>query len=237
MDKFAFITGSSDRIGKAIAIELAKMGYNLILHYNQSHAKVEQLKSEIEQYQVKSEAIQLNFLEEYDFDSLFDNYKQRGIIIDLLVNCASDFIPSDYDNKGATLFQKEMTINFEKAYLLTKSFARTFEKGEIINFIDTKVEKNYTKHLDYLLSKKLLKEFTKLSAVHLAPNFRVNAIGPGLVLPPAGKDESYLLNLSKDIPLQTIGNMEDVIKAFRFLLESKFITGQVIYVDGGDHLI
>ena len=86
-------------------------------------------------------------------------------------------------------------------------------------------------------SKKLFKEFTKLSAVQLAPNFRVNAIAPGLVLPPAGKDENYLLNLAKDIPLKTIGNMEDILKAFRYLMDSQFVTGQTLYIDGGDHLI
>lgn len=101
----------------------------------------------------------------------------------------------------------------------------------------SKVEQNYSTHLDYILSKKLLKEFTKLSAVHLAPHFRVNAIAPGLVLPPKGKSEDYLLNLAQHIPLKTHGGVEDILKAFRYLLESHFVTGQILYVDGGDHLV
>lgn len=237
MNKFAFVSGSSDRIGKAIALELVQMGYHLLLHYNQSQAKVEDVKLAVEALGKKAITVQIDFTKSYDFDALFEQYKAQNIAIEVVVNCASDFIPSGFQDKHADLLQKELSINFEKAYLLTKAFARTYEKGEIINFIDTKVKKNYTQHLDYILSKKLLKEFTKLSAVHLAPHFRVNAIAPGLVLPPAGKDETYLLNLSKDIPLKTIGNLDDVLKAFRFLMESKFITGQLIYVDGGDHLI
>ncbi len=237
MNKFALVTGSSDRIGKAIALELAKQGYNLLLHYNNSQQKAEQVKVEVENFQVKALLLHINFLEENNFDDILQNLKNENIQLEVLVNCASDFSPSDYSDKGSELLQKELKINFEKAYLLTKAFANNFESGLIVNFLDTKVEKNFTKHLDYILSKKLLKEFTKLSAVHLAPNFRVNAIAPGLILPPKDKDESYLLNLAKNIPLKTIGNLEEILKAFRFLLESKFVTGQILYIDGGEHLI
>ena len=237
MKNYAFITGSSDRIGKAIALDLARQGWNLILHYNSSKEKAEIVKNEVTALGVKAEIIQINFLDDIDFDKIFQALRARGILVEVLVNCASDFRPSGFQDAGSELLRKELKINFENAFLLTKAFARTFEYGDIINFIDTKVEKNYSKHLDYILSKKLLKDFTLLSAVELAPHFRVNAIAPGLVLPPKGKDESYLLQLAKDIPLQTIGNMEEILKAFRFLLDSHFLTGQIIYVDGGDHLI
>lgn len=235
--KFAFVTGGADRIGKAMAIELARQGYNLYLHYNRSADKAEKLKQDVEAMGVLAETIQIDFLEENNFEEVFRTIKSKNIGIEILVNCASDFVPSGFENPGSSLLQKEMKINFENAYLLTKAFAKVFEKGQIINFLDTKIEKNFTHHLDYLLSKKLLKEFTKLSAVHLAPNFKVNAIAPGLVLPPKDKDENYLMNLAKDIPLKTIGNLEEVVKAFRFLISADFITGQIIYVDGGDHLL
>lgn len=237
METYSLVTGSSDRIGKGIALELARRGSNVLLHYNSSYEKVEKVKTEVDSLGVKTETVRINYLENNDFDEIFKGFKDRGIVIDLLVNCASDFRPSAYEDKGSEMLNKELKINFENAYLLTKAFVRIFEKGHIINFLDTKVEKNYTKHLDYLLSKKLLKAFTELSAVHLGPNFRVNAIAPGLVLPPKGKDENYLLNLAKDIPLKTIGNLEEILKAFRFLLDSNFVTGQILYIDGGDHLI
>lgn len=237
MKNYALVTGSSDRIGKALALELASQGYNLILHYNSSREKVEKVLEKVKELGVEAELFQANFIENNNFDQVFEKFKKEDKILDLLINCASDFIPSGYDDPGSELYEKEMKINFENAYLLTKAFARVYDKGHIINFIDTKVEKNYTKHLDYILSKKLLKDFTLLSAVHLAPGFRVNAIAPGLVLPPAGKDESYLLNLAKDIPMQIIGNMEEILKAFRYLLDSNFVTGQILYIDGGDHLI
>lgn len=237
MANYALVTGSSDRIGKGVALELAKRGNNLLLHYNSSIGKAEKVRDEVETFGVKAEIVQIDFMQDNDFDQLFADFKSRGITIDILVNCTSDFRPSGLEDTGSELLNRALKINFENAYLLTKALARVYEKGDIINFLDTKVEKNYTKHLDYLLSKKLLKEFTKISAVQLAPRFRVNAIAPGLVLPPKGKDESYLLDLAKDIPLRTIGNLEEILKAFRFLLDSKFVTGQILYIDGGDHLI
>ena len=238
MKTYALITGGSDRIGKAVAIHLAKEGYHLVLHYNSAKEKAENLQMHIEStYKVKVELLQINFLKENDFDRIFEDFKRKSITIEVLVNCASDFIPSSFNERGSELFDKEMTINLKIPYLLTKAYARVFGKGNIINFVDTKVAKNKTVHLDYILSKKLLKDFTKISAVELAPNIRVNAIAPGLILPPEGKDESYLLNLAKDIPLKTIGNLDEILKAFQFILDSYFFTGQILYIDGGEHLV
>lgn len=239
MKNYALITGSADRIGKAVAIHLAKQGYNLVLHYNSSKEKAQKVKDEIESgYSgLKVELLQINFLKENDFNQIFQDLKKKKITIEILVNCASDFIKSNFKEEGSELLDKEMTINFKIPYLLTKAFAKVYGKGNIINFVDTKVTKNSTVHLDYILSKKLLKDFTRISAVELAPDIRVNGIGPGLILPPEGEDESYLMNLAQNIPLKTIGNLEEILKAVQFILDSKFFTGQILYIDGGEHLV
>lgn len=239
MKNYALVTGGADRIGKAVAIHLAKQGYNLALHYNSSVEKAQKVKDEIQSLSndVEVELLQINFLGNIDFDDIFEKLKKQNINIEVLVNCASDFIPSNFQELGSELLDKEMTINFKNPYLLTKAFARVFGKGNIINFIDTKAAKNSTVHLDYILSKKLLKDFTKISAVELAPNIRVNGIAPGLILPPEGKDERYLLNLAQNIPLKTIGNLEEILKAVQFILDSQFFTGQILYIDGGEHLV
>lgn len=238
MRSYALVTGSSDRIGKALALELADRGYHLILHYNSSFKKADNLKSEIEdKFKVTAHTLQINFLDDNDFDQILQELKDKSLQVELLINCASDFQRSTFQDKGKELLRNEFKINFENAYLLTKAFARIFKKGHIINFLDTKVTKNSTDRLDYILSKKLLKDFTQLSAVELAPEIKVNGIAPGLVLPPPDANEDYLLNLSIEIPLKTIGNIEEILKAFRFLLESNFVTGQILYIDGGDHLV
>lgn len=239
MKKYALVTGGADRIGKAVAIHLAKQGYHLLLHYNSSSEKAQKVKEEIESLEtgVSAQLLQIDFLANNDFDQILEDLKKQNITLEVLVNCASDFIPSDFKKVGSELLDKELTINFKNPYLLTKAFARVYDKGNIINFIDTKVTKNHTVHLDYILSKKLLQDFTKISAVELAPNFRVNGIAPGLILPPEGKDESYLLNLAKNIPLKTIGNLEEILKAVQFILDSPFFTGQTLFIDGGEHLV
>ena len=239
MKNYALVTGGADRIGKAVTVHLAQQNYNLVLHYNSSKEKAQKLKEELESIyaDITVELLQINFLKDNDFDEIFTELKKKKITIDILVNCASDFIPSGFREKGSELLDKEMTINFKIPYLLTKAFASVYGKGNIINFVDTKVAKNNTVHLDYILSKKLLSDFTKISAVELAPNIRVNAIAPGLILPPEGKDESYLLSLAQHIPLKTIGNLEEILKSVQFILDSNFFTGQILYIDGGEHLV
>lgn len=237
MEKYALVTGSADRIGKAIALRLAEKGYNLILHYNSSTGKAAGVKTEVEKRGMQAKLLQLNFTDNIDFDTLFADFKMEGIELEVLINSASDFRTSHFEDKGSALLNKEMKINFESAYLLTKAFASVYAQGQIINLLDTNTEKKQTKHLDYILSKKLLRDFTKLAAVELAPRFRVNGISPGLILPPENEDEKYLMALAKDIPLKTIGNSEQICKAVCFLLDSYFVTGQILYIDGGAHLL
>jgi NAD(P)-dependent dehydrogenase (short-subunit alcohol dehydrogenase family) len=236
-ERCAFVTGGAARLGKAVAVDLARMGYHVVLHYNRSVEKAIETKSEIEKLGAGCTLLQFDFMADNDFDSIFESLKDKGLDIEVLVNSASEFVPSSFGDVGGQMLQRQMRINFESAYLLTKSFAKMCSNGVVINFIDTKTTKNRTSYLDYLLAKKLLKEFTLLAAVHLSPRLRVNAIAPGLVLPPEGKDESYLNNLAREVPLQRHGGVDDILKALRFLLESQFVTGQIIYVDGGEHLI
>ena len=114
METYALVTGSAQRIGKAVAIHLAKNDYNLVLHYNSSKDKAQKLKEEIESIynDIKVELLQINFLGNNDFDHIFEELKKKKITIEVLVNCASDFIPSDFKEEGSELLDKEMSINF-----------------------------------------------------------------------------------------------------------------------------
>lgn len=235
-DSYALITGAANRIGRSMALELAQVGFHILIHYRNSEEDAEQLKTEIEHYGRKAETVRIDFMKEEDYDGLFNLFKRKNIIIDLLVNSASDFSPSKFTDKGDDILMREFKSNFHGAYMLTKAFGRVFGKGLVVNLLDTKISKDVTTHFDYLLSKKLLAEFTRMAAIELAPEIRVNGICPGLVLPPAGKDQNYLLNLAKDIPLKRIGSLTDIQRTLRFFVESEFVTGQLIYVDGGDHL-
>lgn len=119
---------------------------------------------------------------------------------------------------------------------MTQEFAKVCKKGHVINMIDTNIVKNKTQHLTYLLSKKALLELTKLSAIELAPRIRVNGIAPGLILAPTGKGEGHLLARAKNVPLKKQGSPENIVQSVQFLIENTYLTGQIIFNDGGEHL-
>lgn len=233
--KTALVTGSSDRIGKAISLHLAELGYNIILHYNQSGKKAEELGREISGMGVDYDLIHIDFQSMNDLEKALAGYPGT-VDLQVLVNNASIFLHSGFETGGSELLDKHLKINFYSVYLLTKWYTHHFNKGLIINMLDTKTEKNDTSHLDYLLSKRLIREFTLISAFNLAPNFRVNAISPGLILPPRGKDNDYLYKLSQSVPLKKTGDLSQIQKAVEFIINTEFITGQIIYINGGEHL-
>lgn len=233
--KAALVTGGSDRIGKAIALQLANLGYCIILHYNRSAEKAKATQLEIEALGVQCQLLQIDFKNEAIDIDILDKI-DRSFDLQILVNNASDFTPSNFSTPTDEWLQHHFKITFKSAYTLTKAFAKHKKAGLIINLLDTKVEDNDTIHLDYVLSKKLLKEFTKIAAYELAPHFRVNAIGPGLILPPPGEKMDYLRAKAKSIPLQTIGDLKQIQNTVKLFVENTFLTGQIIYVDGGENL-
>ncbi len=235
MKRSALITGASDRIGRAIAIGLAQRGFYCFIHYNKSEKKAIETQQLISEVGGESAIIQADFNDEAQVSALIPHILEQGKL-DLLVNNASRFVESSMADKGHELFNKLMKSNFVAPYLLTKQYAGLAEEGHIINLLDTKVVRNETKHLDYLLTKKLLRDFTLLTADMLGPKFRVNAIAPGIILPPEGEGQEYIDKLAQTIPLRRPGNTDEICKALLYLVEADFITGQIIYVDGGEHL-
>jgi pteridine reductase len=233
----AFVTGGADRIGKAIALHLAYMGYDIVLHYNSSKSKAENTKRDIMKAGVSCEIIQIDFSKPCDFETILEDLLSRHPI-NVLINNASDYQPSHIQDDGLASFHHHTKVNFEVPYLLTKAFAKLTPKGHIINILDANTEKNPTKYFDYLLSKKLLRDFTLLAAHHLAPKFRVNGVSPGLVLeaPPLARPEGYVLTAAKNVPLQMAGTLSQIQNAVEFLIKNEAITGQIIYIDGGSHL-
>lgn len=129
-----------------------------------------------------------------------------------------------------------MEVNAWVPLTLSRDFAQRVGGGSIINLHDTHLEGFDFRHAGYILSKHVLAELTRMMALAFAPRVTVNAVAPGLILPPPGADESYLESHSHALPLQRRGGPLDIAEAIVFLLRSDFITGQVIHVDGGRHL-
>ncbi|BFI74550.1 SDR family oxidoreductase [Sulfurisphaera ohwakuensis] len=229
------ITGSAKRIGKEIALGLAKEGSNIILHYNQSETDALKTKDEIEKLGVKCWLIKGDLSN--GSESIIHEAISKAKKIDFLINNASVFLPKEFEETTINDLNYIFSVNSWGPLLLIKEFTKVARQGKIINILDAIISGyNFQRYL-YYLSKKMLETITLSLALKLAPNFLVNAIAPGLILPPEGKDLSYLEKLKELVPLKTYGNINEVVNAVIFLLKSDFITGQIIYVDGGEHLI
>ncbi len=236
MNEAVLVTGASDRIGRAIALSFAKMGFNVALHYCNSINKAEKSKKEILSEGVECALFKADFRETEDILSLISRV-QSVFNLEFLVNNASLFIESSFIEKNYQEFDSIFNINFKAPYILTKEFANSVDSGSVINILDTKISKNSTQYFDYLLTKKFLNDFTLMSAFSLAPHIRVNAIAPGLILPPKGKDWDYFDKLRKFVPLRKAGSVEDIVASIEFIIDNDFITGQVFYIDGGQNLL
>lgn len=134
------------------------------------------------------------------------------------------------------LLQQQFSVNFFAPFILTQAFAQKCKNGAVINILDNKIEFQQNDYAAYLLSKKTLAEFTRLAAIEYAPNIRINGIAPGVVLPGEERTEDYVSWRIENIPLQQQGSVEDLLRAMNFLIDSEFVTGQIITVDGGENI-
>ncbi|MFQ5441160.1 MAG: SDR family oxidoreductase [Thermodesulfobacteriota bacterium] len=232
--KTALVTGGAKRIGRAISLGLASMGYDIALHYSATDPA--EIVSEIRENGVQCEPFQCDLSSEKEVLGLMGRVKELLPGLCLLVNNASIFERSTIRDTEAEDFDRHLAVNFKAPYFLSRDFQRCFGKGHIINIIDSKVIKNTSPYAAYLLSKKALKDFTFMAAKEFAPEIRVNAVAPGLILPPAGSNRDYLEKRAETIPLLKTGKPADIFNAVRFFIENDFITGQILYIDGGESL-
>ena len=233
----ALVTGAAKRIGKVISFKLASMGYAIALHCNKSTTDAQATASMIKKMGGTCDIFPCDLSIASETSKLVKQVVKRFGELHILVNNASVFTPSKLVSSTIEDIDQNFAINFKAPYLLTRDFAIQCKSGNIINIVDTNVSRNTTAHFAYLLSKKSLANFTKMAAIELAPTIRVNAIAPGLILPPEGQDQSFLEKRAKDIPMKKKGQPADIAAAVEFILNSPFLTGQIIPIDGGEGLI
>lgn len=232
----ALITGASKRIGRATASALAEQGVNIIIHFNRSGREARQLAEELEKKGVNTWTIQADFHHPDEYRALIARARALSGKLDILINNASVFPSETLAELAWSGFSADLEVNAWVPLTLSRDFANGSRGGSIINLHDTHLEGFDFRHTGYILSKHVLAELTRMMALMFAPDVTVNAVAPGLILPPPGADESYLVSHSHALPLQKHGGSRDIAEAIVFLLRSDFITGQVIYVDGGRHL-
>ncbi len=238
MKQTALITGASKRVGKAIAEHLAEKGWNIAIHFNSSEKPAEVLVHEltVKYPQQKFQLFQTNLSNIDEVIKLIPKVLEEFGEIHLLVNNASVFDPGYLKLTQPELFNEQINVNLKAPFFLIRDFANQCKTGNIINFVDTRVTSNKSNFAAYSLSKKGLWDLTKMAALELAPDIRVNAIAPGVTLAPEDKDETYLLNLAQNIPMKKPGGLEPIIKSVDYILENNHLTGQLLFADGGENL-
>ena len=237
MPAAVLITGASRRIGKAIAHGLAQDGYNVLLHYFHSVEAARETAKKIKTSGVDCHLLKADLSSSRQVQELLRQSFQLEPHCNLLINNAAVFEAGSLMNTTEILLERTWQVNLKAPWLLTRGFGRFCSaEGSIVNLLDTRITQYSSTHFAYSLSKKMLYELTKMAALELAPRIRVNGICPGFILPPEGKGSHFLKMKSEEIPLKHCGNVEDVVRAVRFLRDSDFVTGDCLFLDGGEHL-
>ena len=248
-DGAALVTGAGRRLGQAMAVALAEDGFDVVIHYAGSRDGAEATADMAREFGVKAEVIGADLLDRNEIDALVKRSTDAiGKSLSVLINNASIF---EYDTLQSATFDswdRHMRSNLEAAYFLTQQFAKQHQGGArdrrdeaiasgcVINMIDQRVRKLTPEFSTYTLAKMGLWAFTQTAAQGLAPDIRVNAIGPGPTLVGDRQTEKHFAQQRRNTVLERGSNVEDIVGAMRFIIASHSLTGQLICIDGGQHL-
>lgn len=233
----ALITGGAIRLGAAIAVGLARDGYDIALHYNSSDLAARRTADEIRELDSQCEIFACDFSDlAADFSGLVAAVHARFPQLNVLVNSASVYDQATLRETDAALLDRQFAVNFRAPLLLMRAYARLIGHGNILNIIDNKIAFHQYQYAAYLLSKKSLADLTRIAAAEFAPEIRVNGVAPGVVMPAGDRTPEYIRWREQAIPIQRKGEPEEIQQAVRSILENGFITGQILFIDGGESL-
>jgi NAD(P)-dependent dehydrogenase (short-subunit alcohol dehydrogenase family) len=236
--KLILITGAARRIGKIFALSCARHGADVIIHHGHSEQEAISVQEEIRSMGRRAEILQADLNVPRQVAALIDNSAKLGPIFGL-VNSAAMFKPLSVEDTSFEEWEDHLNINLTAPFLLSQRLARHVEKtksARIINILDWRALRPTSDHFPYTITKAALAAMTKSLARALAPNILVNGLALGAVLPPSDGEPSP--DLLKSIPAGRWAAPEEIESALFFLLAGPaYITGEIIHVDGGRHLV
>lgn len=235
--KTALVTGGAKRIGRRIALTLADMGVNIVVHYRSSRDEAEELKKLLLDKEVEVWLERADFTARTDYPGYISRVVARAGGLDFLVNNAAIFPESSLEGLDFEELERNLSVNAWAPFSLSRAFFDNGTAGRIVNLLDTRIAGYDWSHAGYYFSKVLLGRMTKMLALKAAPEFTVNGVAPGLISPPEGIGEEYLEERTSRVPMGRPGEKSDVAEAVVYLLKADFVTGQIIYVDGGRNLL
>ena len=241
MSKTILITGAAKRIGREIALSFFNKGWDIVIHYNSSKNDAQVLADEMNAQRDDSAIIaQANLDNADEIIKLAHQTLSKNNRIDALVNNASTFYPTPIGDFSEDDWNSLMGSNLKAPLFLMQSFSKELKKnkGFIINITDINVDKALINHSIYLAAKSGLQTLTQALAKELAPDIRVNAIAPGVILEPPNTEWTIEQknNIINSVPLGRMGTEKDIADAAIFLSEAEYVTGQILNIDGGKSL-
>lgn len=243
-DKVALVTGAAQRVGRAIALELAQQGVHIMVHYNSSDpATVRETVQAIKSHGVDAVPIQANISKPEEINTIFQAIDEAFGRLDIVINSASVFQKRQLLDVSLDDWNLTMDVNLRAPFLITQQAAQVMANndipgGTIINICDAGVDGPWEAYSHHGISKSALWMLTQVSALSLGPSIRANAIVPGPVMKPAGRpmsDEEWA-KIGERNPLNKTGTAEDVGRAVVYLCQEDFLTGTIIHVNAGEHL-
>jgi NAD(P)-dependent dehydrogenase (short-subunit alcohol dehydrogenase family) len=233
----ALVTGAARRIGRALALEAAKAGYDVVVHHHHSAAEAEGVREEIEAGGGRARVMAADLADDASLAALVAAASEAIGPLSLLVNNASVFEDDRIDTLNPESWDAHMAVNLRSPVLLAQAFARQAPAGSlIVNIIDQRVWRPTPQYFSYAVSKGALWHATRMLAQALAPRIRVNGVGPGPTLPSAHQTEADFAAEAERVLLQRRATPDEIALAMRFLIDAPSVTGQMIAVDGGQHL-
>jgi NAD(P)-dependent dehydrogenase (short-subunit alcohol dehydrogenase family) len=237
--KVALITGAARRIGRAMALELARLGYGVAIHYGEAAEDAATLAAEIERAGGRAATLEADLAEEAEIAKLVPRATAALGPLGVLVNNASRFERDEVTDVSRGSWDLHMEANLRAPFVLAQAFAQALPadaNGVIVNMVDQRVWRLTPHFVSYTVSKAGLWTLTQTLAMALAPRIRVNAIGPGPVLPSARQSAEQFAAQWASTPLGRGATPEEIASALAFILASPSMTGQMIALDGGQHL-
>lgn len=232
--KLALVTGAGVRLGQSIALTLASSGYDLLIHYHQSHDKATETASRVRDLGRQAHLIQADLGDPQSIETLVHQLTPICSGLDVLVNNAGVFYPTPTPASWLEHWDHFHNVNLKSPLTLIVKLLPLLQarQGCIVNIVDIWSRFPLKRFLAYSVAKSGLEALTRALALELAPSIRVNGVSPGAALPATGS-EAPLEKMLSQVPLQRLGGAEAIASAVEFLCRSDYITGQILPVDGG----
>lgn len=235
----ALVTGAAKRIGRAIALDLAADGWDVAVHYHASETEARGVTAEIAALGRRTCALQADLQREGDTAPLVARAAAALGPLTLLVNNASTFEADGWNTVDRASWDLHVETNLRAPFVLTQAFARQLPdggEGNVVNLLDQRVWNPTPAFMSYTVSKIGLWGLTRTLALALAPRIRVNGIGPGPAMANVRQTQAQFDEQCASMPLGRGTSAAEICRALRFILDAPSMTGQMIALDGGQHL-